>query len=385
MDDDVEHAPLAPSSAFQWVYCSMSPRAQKQYPEIENEDAAQGDASHWVGSSTLDSYQPHSQVLTTAGMIGWEAPNGVIINQEMADGAELYVNDILHIAQKYALMRHLQVEKRVKISLVHEDNWGTPDCWVYDAKNNTLYVWDYKFGHRFVEVFENWQLLDYIIGIVEQLKIIECDIVMRIVQPRTYGKSGPIREWRIKASQLTEYICRLVAAANEAMGDNPTFTTGDHCRDCNARHACPGAQEAAMRSIDISKMKSPLVDLPPAAMGLELTMLKRAEKAIKARMTGIEIQVEMLVKTGTIVPGWGLDTKYGRRAWNKPFDEVVAVGDLLGVELRKNETCTPTQAISKGIDETVINAYSTRKASVQLVQDDGTRAKHVFTQEDKKQ
>src|SRR5690606_25074571 len=68
-------------------------------------------------------------------------------------------------------------EQRVDIPRVHAECWGTPDFWTAvfpeDERGSKRYVRvvDYKYGHRFVEVFENLQLAAYASGVLSQLSI----------------------------------------------------------------------------------------------------------------------------------------------------------------------------------------------------------------------
>lgn len=379
------HAFLAPSSAPQWVFCAASPSAQQQYPQEETDDTRDGTASHWVASETLDSYvAAGNPVQLPSDFIGKTAPNGVLITGEMAEGAQMYVNDILQVAQQHGLLQCLQVEQRVYISRIHPDqNWGTPDCWVYDMKSNTLYLWDYKFGHKFVSIFENYQIMDYTIGVIDKLGGDDqtLNVVMRIVQPRCYNHGEPIREWRVKGSDLRGYANKLKAAAGKATDENPTYTSGSHCMECSARRACPGATSAAMASIDVVNMCGSLIDLPPDVAGLELTMLTRAAEALKARITGLEVQVEETIKAGTPIDGWSFKKTFGRAKWNKPPAFIVALGKAFKKDFSKNDVITPNQAIKLGVDESVISAHTTKgNAGIKLIQDDGSLARHIFSQ-----
>ena len=60
---------------------------------------------------------------------------------------------------------------------------------------------------------------------------------------------------------------------------------------------------------------------------------------------------------------------------------IMMMGDLMGVDLRKPvELDTPAQARKKGVDESVIAAYSeTPMTAIKLVEVDGTEARQVFT------
>ena len=386
----MEHAFLAPSSAPEWVFCAAAPSAQKQYPQPPTDATRDGEASHWVASETLDSYSASSAgVLLPNDFIGKTAPNGVFIDKGMTDGAGLYINDILKVAQQHGLIQALQVEQRVYITRDHDSqNWGTPDCWVYDIKSNTLYVWDYKFGHKYVPIFENWQVINYTVGILDNItggngfSDQQVNVVMRIVQPRCYNAGELIREWRVKSSDLRSYANILSAAAEKTCGVNPTFTSGPHCTYCSARKACPGATSAAMAAIDVTNMCGSLIDLPPDVAGLELTMLTRAAEALKARITGLEAQIESLIISGTHVPGWGHKATQGSIKWAKPDKFVLMLGKAFKKDFTKNNVCTPKQAIDMGVDESVINAHTIKPTpGVKIVKYDGSLARHIFSQQ----
>ena len=383
--EPIKHAILSPSGAFQWVECAGAPSMQAAYPETERHEAAEeGTASHWVGSEVLDNYKATEGLKTPGQFIGKAAPNGIIITDEMTEGAEVYIQDVLAICQKGGLLQALQVEKTTPpITRIHPECWGTPDAWAFDENSGVLYVWDYKFGHREVDPFHNWQGIIYAIGIMEQLwpsggePAIVIDL--RIAQPRCFNGEGPIKSWRFGPTDLHGHINRLRVAAKAVFGDSPQVSTGSHCRDCTARHACPGAQRAAMKSIEVAHAATP-EDLSNEAVGIELMYLERAAEAIKARLTGLEAQaLHAITKKGAIVPGWDAKRGNARKRWVKPVPEVLAMGELFGVDLI-SKAVTPTQAIAKGIDEAVIKAYSeTPLGAIKLSRDNGNKAKKVFS------
>lgn len=385
--EHIEHARLAPSSAEQWVPCPGSVKAQEPFPDEETEDAKEGTASHWVASTVLEAFKGNGRPLIASQYVGMQAPNGVTITDEMTEGADVYINDILHIVQERGLLRALQIEQRVYAVRVHADNWGTPDAYAYDQNTGTLYIWDYKYGHRFVEVFENWQLIDYASGILDGLAIDGQDeqhikIVFRIAQPRCYQADGLVREWRVTASDLRGYVNRLYNSAHEALSDNPRIQTGPYCRDCRARHACKGAQRAAMASLEYSGcLTGTLNVLPPEALGVELEILERGLQAIKSRYEALEVQALENIRRGAPVPGWGAKQGKGREKWTKPVEEIIALGDLMGYDLRKPGAKTPVEAKKLGIDNSVINAYSIiPDTGLKLVRDNDAKVNRIFSQ-----
>lgn len=62
-----------------------------------------------------------------------------------------------------------------------------------------------------------------------------------------------------------------------------------------------------------------------------------------------------------MLQGWMLEQGFGREAWTVTPEEVFALGDMMGVDLRKKpEAITPAQARKLGLDEDVSKAYSKR-------------------------
>jgi hypothetical protein len=354
---------LRPSSAPVWVYCAGSVQAQENYPDNESDAARDGTASHWVCESVLKSYQSES-VTTCAEYVGKTAPNGVMISDEMADGADLYVKHVLSLCQANGLLSAMRVEETVAIERVHADNGGTPDVVIYDEKNGVIHVIDYKFGYGVVEAVENWQLIDYSIGIVDSLAgnmpgLVDqlLTINMTVVQPRAWHDEGPIRSWSITGDQLRGYANRLRSKAEIAVMDDPTTVAGKHCEYCTARADCTTLKNADYRARDYVESLQ-LRQIPADDMSTELEHIDRAFDLIKARRDALTDQAMERIRGGELIPGRALGNGQGRYKWSKPDDEVFALGDLLNINLRKKpQPVTPTQAKKLNVDETVINHY----------------------------
>ncbi len=391
----MSHALLAPSAAPRWVPCPGSIKSEEQFPEIETDNAKEGTAAHWVASEILKSFTEEGATKFAGDFFNKPAPNGVIITEEMIEAATEYVDDVLQTAQEYGLLQKLLIEKTAgglggSPHAIHEDNWGTPDCWVYIEDIKTLIVWDFKYGHRPVDAYENWQLINYTLLILQGFNLgrgitgledQNITVRMRIIQPRGYHSGGCMQEWSTVASGLRSYVNQLKAAAIEATGDNPDMVTGAHCRDCRARHACKGAQIASQNAMEYNDRYYLPENAGPEIMATELNMLKRAADAIEFRLLGLEEQVKTQLMAGGNIPGWMLKMGLGRQAWNKSTQEILTLGTLMGMDLKKPDApITPKQAIKKGIDETVINAYSDKpKTGLKLVKDNGTKARKVFS------
>ena len=380
-----EHSRIPPSSAERWVPCPGSVVMQERYPQDEDsEQSREGTAAHWVASAILE----HARGGSTSeaqNFINQTAPNGVIITEEMTEAADLYAQEVLSICNTPEKLQSLQIEKRVTVRRVHEESWGTPDAWWYDSQTGILYVWDFKYGHRVVQPYENWQMVNYSIGLLDLLfaGTTKHDITVdiRVVQPRSYHHEGPIRTWAPRSVMLRSYANRLESSAVEALGDDPRTCSGPWCRDCTGRSVCRTLQESALCAVDMIGDLS-ADTLPPDSLGMEILTLQRAADAVKYRLEALQAQAIETLLSGTLIAGWRTREGKGRQKWDKPNAEVFALGDCMEIELRKDpEPVTPKQAIKAGIDAAVISAYSvTPSTGLKLIPDDGSKAKRVFTQ-----
>ena len=366
------HAFLPPSGAAIWVKCAAAPSMWQRYPEPEDSlESMEGTAAHWA----------FEQLFAGQNIdVGLLAPNGVVLTDEMCEGAELFYDTVM---EDHRGPHH--VELRIDIPRVHLSNWGTPDLFNWGTtvagrglpEEMVLRIYDYKFGHGYVDEFENWQLIDYAAGLIGDDDT-HVTVQLTIVQPRCYHRDGPVRRLTVRASELRAQINILRAAAEAAHEPNPIATVNPKCKHCSGRHACETYQRTALEAADLSMRSVPL-DLTPQALGLELSMLKRAQAALDGRISGLEQSVEAAVKQGQRVPGWSIEYTNGRQAWMVPTDEVVALGEMMQVDLSKKAVVTPKQAVKAGLDPALVDAYSFfPPGSPKLVPDNLSTLRKVF-------
>jgi hypothetical protein len=258
-----------------------------------------------------------------------------------------------------------------------------------------LRVGDYKYGHRYVEVFENFQLVPYVSGFMDELELTEMSpsiyVELILCQPRSYHRDGPVRIWRVHALQLRNTLIAANDAAERALIPltdpfAPHAKTGPHCLDCRARHVCRTLQLNTGSIVDFAHTAE-RVDLDAGSLGQELVIVQDAKKRLEARETGLLAQGEALVRAGHAVPFYSLKPGQSRLTYfdNVSVSELIGLADLTGVDIRKPQTLkesivTPTQAIQLGIDEAVMNAYAHRPpGKLRLERDNAITARKVFS------
>lgn len=367
------HSILAPSSAARRWQCTASTRLEAAYPETDEDrtEAAEGEAAHWAASEMIGGRMRD---------VGERAPNGLFLTQEMVEGADMWFDVLANALAPYKLKpSDGRAEQQIRIPRVHAESFGTPDFSLLVPGH--LVVADYKFGHRFVQAFENAQLVEYAAGLIptEGLDEMRTDVTFIIVQPRAYDASGPVRTWRTTAVALRALINVASNSAHEALGPDAKQRVGPECRDCRARHACVSLQRAAYAELDQATASLP-VELPSAALGVELGMLSRGVERLRARLSGLEQQALARIKAGQSIPGWTVEHGSGRQRWTRPAAEVLHMGQMLGLDLAKPvEPVTPKQAVAKGLPEVTLAALAeTPRAEAKLVRDTGAKARATF-------
>lgn len=358
------------------------------YPETEESvDSAEGTATHEIGAEIIQRGATGRGSDSTT-WVGETAPNGVVWTEEMFDAAKMYADDVVSVMRERDIFGgpDFGIEQQIDIKRVHDLQFGTPDFYLFDRSKGDLFIWDFKYGHGVVEAFENWQAINYLAGLIDLLGINgeqdqHITVHIRIVQPRAHHRDGPIREWTTIASNLRGHINTLNANAHKAMSADAEICTGDHCKNCTARHACPAALKAGMNFLEVTQQPLP-VELTPEALGVQLAIVTRGRKQLEYLESAYKEQVKGLIRGGKLVPGWMTENSFGREKWIQPVEEVVAMGDMLGTDLRKpQEAVTPNQARKLGVDASVITAYSsTPRTGLTLVPDNGNKAKQVFSQ-----
>ena len=371
----MSHSPLhAPSSAARRLQCPGSAQAEAALPDDESAHTREGTAAHWVLERRI-----RDGGFTEAGTL---TPEGFTVSAEMVDGAELLSDYLRRLGARYTFAR-AYVETPIECCRIHPNCFGTPDFFGV-TEDGTVWVIDYKFGHGFVDEFENAQLVEYASGVLDHLGLDDDrQIVLAVCQPRYYGGAAAVREWRVHGADLRPLWNRLAAAESEAEPTPgaalPRHQTGPECRNCRARLGCQALRRAASGTLEVCTRALP-DQLPTDAASLELLQLREAAAIIKARAEALEAHVDAALRRGEAAPFHTLEQGApGKLVWSRPAAEVLAMGKLMGADLaRPQEPITPTQA-KKVICEAAINAYASRApAGLVLAPISAAKARRIF-------
>lgn len=376
-----QHAKLAPSSAHRWGPggCAGSVAMEARQPEQEpTPESLEGDAAHWLLAEVLLKRPVADDAI---------APNGTPINQEMRDAIVELVEDVHDTLKTHGPGDYFRVEETIAApGLIHADCWGTPDVLFVQHSRKTVHIWDFKYGHRFVDAYRNWQMIAYAACAVETGnlgRIEDWNFTLTIAQPRCFERDelgGTLREWFVSGAELAGYVQQLAEAARAASDPVALCHTGNHCRDCKAQWDCPANQRAGGAALDTIRAQGS-AGMDPAAIGVEAKVLAEALDFIKARLNALDAQALAILNRGERVPFHRLDWTKPRLAWDKTKQaEAAQMVAMFGVDVQLGVALpTPTECIKQGVDGSVITPYTKRNdPSQKLVRSDDTTASKIL-------
>lgn len=323
-----QHAYFMPSGAGIWGPCPAAAVALNVMPSVEGERTRQGTAAHWVGAECLENGHDAPMYM------GQKAPNGVVIDNEIIDGADMYINEVRLTAGD------LLVERKVHMPDIHPDCWGTVDAAV--LTHETLHVYDYKHGFAEVSPVRNKQLSAYTKGVLNGWPVMQSvqRIVFVIVQPFAYHSGGPVRSWECAPADLFPIWDELHASAHS---DQRRAVAGVHCRYCPARYRCDVRRETDYRYMDASASPVDFESMDTRSLAIEYELLTEHATLIKSRIEATADELEHRVKNGDASGGFTMASKAGRLEWSKPPAAVQTALQVMGLDARQDGCKTPRQ------------------------------------------
>lgn len=384
------HAPLAPSGSGLWGNCSGAYQAQLNISNPDTVETRTGTAAHWVFSEVIYN---HKDPMRGGPLDCWRyyegvAPNGVVIDASICEGAQTMVDEVLKICFNPTRLSQALVEQRVYMPAIHPHNWGTLDAALYLPNENCLIVWDYKHGHLYHSPVGHLQLIDYVQGLVELYNLNGADeqritVVLKIVQPFCYYKPGTVREWRVKLSDLRPYWNQLADKAHEAF-NNPKLSSGPWCRDCLARINCPAVRLSNYSLIHLANMPYSMDLMDGRALSVEREILRNGVEVAKKRLEAIEEQLLHNIMGGDDTSNYTTEAVEGRQNWSIPAKQAAALMENFGVDITKPDVLTPKQSVKKTPValrkqvERLLKQFTTAKTKFVLVEKTESRTARAF-------
>lgn len=368
-----QHSILAPSGAGIWSHCGGYPMIAPMIPDQPTDDKRQGEATHWIGEGML-----RNRLCDVSGYLGLQAPNGVIVTEEMTKCADIYARRVFRMVNPNET---IEVERTMLAKRIHELCFGTPD--VFQVVGNHIYLADYKHGHRSVDAFWNDQIIIYATEVMDAYGLHDDAVTVHaeIIQPRCYDHKGVVRGWKFKGSDIRGRVNQLHAAAADAVSGNAPFVPGTHCRDCDGKYLCPANQQYVAQAVDLAHSAAP-IEITNERLGYEIRVLNDAEAAIKYRRESLEDEAMGRIRSGKQIGGVSIGHTRGSTDWIVPPETVFASGDALGVELRKPPTpITPGQAqkLCKDNADMLTPLFTKKPGRARIEIDDPTETFRVFS------
>ena len=307
------HKKLSPSGAPRWTVCPGSLTLNSNTNESSNY-AREGTAAHALVHRCflLD--------VAATDFPGQEV-EGFEINQEMAEGVQLYLDVIKSEALKAGEGAEVEIEKFLT-SAVNEDFGGTIDCLIVSPE--CLTIVDFKYGAGVgVEVHGNLQLLSYAtiaLSLIDQPRKVR----LVVVQPRFGHDDGPVRSWEPTTKDLDTFF-KLVADIWNMPDEEKHFKAGDHCRWCPHKVNCPELHKLTMEAaraefagVEITNGTAVTSMTPETAVEF-----REKRKAIELYFKAIEQWIQLQLESGVEVPGLKLVHKRSNRSWAVEEDTIL--------------------------------------------------------------
>ena len=331
--EEKQHARLSPSSSKRWMTCPGSVKFIESLNIVDKPSkyAAEGTVAHEVHELCLVKKLPASKFLgRTISSDGMKFK----VNQNMVDAVQLsldYIWDRVDELEFEGYRVELKVEVRASLEFMGIPglDGGTSDLVIiaWDGDNiAVIEIFDYKHGAGVaVEVENNTQALSYALGVCAYYQVKEdTPVIITISQPRAFHPDGRIRDWKIEASDVLEWMEEeLRPKALATLEENANLVASDEgCRFCNAAGQCPKlynrVQEVAM--IDFDTVDD-LVSLPPINTLTDSQKLFIVENAntIRSFLSSVENQVREDMNLGS--KDYSSALKLVRKSTHRKFTE----------------------------------------------------------------
>ena len=353
------HSRLSPSAASRWMGCPASVRLinELNLPDLPSDYANAGTVAHELLELCLtQELSPH--------FIDMEIPEDIF---EAVDTAYELINDALTEFRLNYDKVELELEHRIDLSWIGIKGLegGTADIIIrcYDENNflAEIMIIDYKHGVGVsVEAEDNPQLLIYALGVLGENADDDTMVHLRIVQPRDFKNSNPMRKETTTVLDLYEWMSnKLKPAADKVMWETPVFGPSfKRCQFCDASAVCPKLNRDALKISELGE------DAKNLSKEEQVYFFERADN-IRLYLRKLETIISAKMLDGEQFPGLKVVRKVTRRRWTKNYIEPDGpIHDILGERMYK-----PRAPIGLGDMEKALAAEIGRKDAKALMAD----------------
>jgi len=322
--------------------CAGSYLLNARYPDESGDEADEGTVAHEYASDHLLKGTPLDQIpdveMFRAVSLYTQTCRGLVVDDGMTGVEDSFEIDVTGLAVT-----------------------GTTDFFSW-GPDNTLTIADFKYGHGWVEVRMNWQLITY--AVLMWLKYgngtMPLKVRLIVVQPRANHPDGPIRSWEFDGELLRNYRNQIQNQITKAVLEGASTCADKECRYCPSILDCHTNRAAIADAIDFAGSAS-ASDISGSALAHELEMVKRAVELITHRHTALESYALEHVRGGGIIPGYRAAQAMSALQWD--IKDPIAAGNDINISLaKKPQAVTPTQALnSKLLTKEQVALMASRK------------------------
>lgn len=235
------HALLSPSSASQWLKCTVSPRLAEGYADQSSEFAEEGTLAHSFGETYLNFHDDKAKLRKALKALEKDPLHAKYYSEELDQYAQDFADYVLEQCTGNYI---LEVEQKLDLRKWVPDGFGTGDAIV--VKDGVLNLNDLKYGRGVkVSSVENKQLMIYGLGCIEKYGWLYDfhTIRLHIYQPRLNN----ISIWSIAVDELLQWAeDELKPKAKLAYEGKGEAVPGEHCRFCKVKGECRAFAELAL-------------------------------------------------------------------------------------------------------------------------------------------
>lgn len=305
-------------------------------------EAEEGTCFHWVVERMLNGDN------IIAGM---KAPNDFVVDDDMI----FHANWVLRVIPKQGVS-----EYPIEFYPSEEHNFqikGTLDRAWEEDNGTTLVIADYKYGHRIVNVEDNWQLIGYALGFLAKTKSYYNKISMRILQPRPHHPDGPYRKVEITYDKLMEYEAKIKEQVKKYLLSDGVLSTGKHCAYCPAVNSCSAINSTFYNAIDEVRNDVKVDELSDKELSMMIDMYERVKDIFKIRADSLKDLAIERIKQGRIIDGYSIEPAFGHRKWINNF-EPSTFKLMTGIDIVRPSVLSPAQVEKLGLPKEIVNSFT---------------------------